>query len=81
VTNLASALVQLAAEKRRTGPICSVCRILEELPPEEAQALDAALGNGQISSKRISETLASSGLYASGRMIAYHRRSMCAAQR
>ena len=64
------------AEPGKTGPKCSVCRLLSELPEEDRVALQEALDSGMAESA-IHRAIKSEGHYVGKGAVGRHRRGDC----
>jgi hypothetical protein len=56
---------------------CSVCELLKKLPLKENQALQARMGNKNITHMAISSVLTNNGYPISDSTIGRHRRGRC----
>lgn len=65
------------AEPGRTGPKCSVCVLLSELPMEDRMALEEALASS-LAESAIFRAIRSEGFYVGKGSIGRHRRGDCA---
>lgn len=72
-------IAQRVAEYRspRIGGRCRTCVLLEELPPEEMQALEVALTDERISNAGLAKILRAEGYPLAETTIRRHRRGEC----
>jgi hypothetical protein len=66
-----------AAAPKKRGPACSVCRLLQDLPSEDSQALQDALDAG-LAESALTRAIRSEGHYVGKGAIGRHRRGDCA---
>lgn len=59
------------------GPACSVAATLKALPPDEAEALRAALADKRWRATQLARVLASEGVHISSHTLSRHRRGEC----
>lgn len=74
--NLAKRLAEVSAAPM-PGPRCTMCRILTELPPADADTLSAALVGREFTAMQIAEALTAEGFKVQGATVARHRRGEC----
>ena len=74
--NLAKRLAEVSAAPM-PGPRCTMCRILTELPPADADTLNAALAGREFTAMQIAEALTAEGFKVQGATVARHRRGEC----
>lgn len=67
-----------AQAKARPGYQCSVCKLIDELPHDEAQALMEALGSPLVHGSMIARALQSEGHDVKQNTVQRHRRGDCA---
>lgn len=68
----------LAAQTRtRPGFRCSVCKLLDDLTPEDGDALRAALRDPQVQGSQIARALMSEGHDVKQNTVTRHRRGDC----
>ena len=73
-------IANLTPTKVKKGPSCEVCRKLDALPDDEAQALRAHLANTQWRYSALSEALAVEGHDLPAFTLARHARGQCGAR-
>lgn len=59
------------------GPRCSVCRLYQALPADEAAALDRAFANPSVIATAIARTLQKNGFDVKPLAVQRHRRGDC----
>ena len=68
----------LEAERRqRPGFRCSVCKLLDDLPADDAEALREALRDPQVQGSQIARALQSEGHEVKQNTVTRHRRGDC----
>lgn len=80
-STLATALANAAATARPPGVMCAVCRLLRDLPTDDADALRTALEGRELSAPRIRDVLRSQGHVVSEQTVGHHRRNNCTTAR
>lgn len=73
--NLAEAFKE--APVKDLGPACSVAAIIKSLPPDDADALRAAIADDRWRSTDITRVLADEGIHVGAHAMARHRRGGC----
>lgn len=66
-----------AQTRSRPGFRCAVCKLLDELTPDDADALRAALVDAQVQGSQIARALQSEGYEVSQNSVTRHRRHDC----
>jgi hypothetical protein len=62
---------------RNVRPLCKFARVLDELPPEDAEAIERA----HLSAPAVSRVLSAAGISVSSSSVRYHRAGTCACPR
>lgn len=71
----------LAAQAPKFGGIsCHLCQAMADMPAQDREALEAALGDRRFAGTMISRALADSGYDVTVGSVRRHRRGECAAQ-
>lgn len=73
-------IAALQPSKPQKGPTCEVCRVLAELPDDEATALRSHLANPEWRYSALSEALRGEGIDIAGFTLARHARGQCGAR-
>lgn len=58
-------------------PSCTLCRLLAELPADDAAALAAAVGNPDWTISGLTLVIRSEGYKISEKSVSYHRKGLC----
>ena len=66
-----------AQTRQRPGFRCSVCKLLDELPKDDATALRDALRDPQVQGSQIARALMSEGYDVKQNTVTRHRRGDC----
>lgn len=70
--------IAIASSNVRKGPLCTVARILSDMPEVDAVDLDTAFRDDKYSNKAIFMVLRARGFEVSQTTVARHRRGECA---
>lgn len=73
--NLAKRLAEVVESTH--GPRCTMCQILLELSPQDAETLRQALATRSFTANQIAEALTAEGHKVQGATVARHRRGEC----
>lgn len=61
----------------KKGPTCSLKKIIDELSPEDAEALAEALASPHITGRAIADALRAEGYNCRDHSVNRHRRALC----
>lgn len=81
MTAKSSLLEDILGSGATSGPRCGISRATETLSSEDRQALEAALGNHNLTHAQISRGLRANGYAVSAGTISRHRAGDCACGR
>jgi hypothetical protein len=66
-----------ASTRQRPGYRCGVCKLLDDLPKDDADALREALADPQVQGAQIARALHAEGIDVSQHSVQRHRRQDC----
>jgi hypothetical protein len=66
-----------ASQRNRPGYRCGVCKLLDELPADDAEALRSALEDPHVQGAQIARALHAEGIDVSQHSVQRHRRQDC----